>query len=94
MNKKIFYFYWGFCTVLVVLMVCSLGFGGLHTNQTRQQQTKKLAAALLLTDFCLSTESRHTRHFTMPELIAPFQDFPAYHEHFPSSTFMQGIKLE
>lgn len=49
---------------------------------------RKLVNTFLLSDYCLSTESRHTRHLSMPELIAPFQDFPGYHEHFPSSSFI------
>lgn len=49
---------------------------------------RALANRFLLTDYCLSTESRHTRHIALPEPIAPFQDLPAYHEHFPSSSFL------
>ena len=52
------------------------------------------AKRLLLTDLCLSTESRHTRHISMPEWIAPFQDLPGYHDHFPSSSFFQSFTEE
>ncbi len=52
---------------------------------------KQIASSFLLTDFCLSTESRHLRHLSMPEWVAPFQDFPAYHEHFPSSSFLKPV---
>jgi len=51
-------------------------------------QKRAIANRFLLTDYCLNTESRHLRHIAMPELIAPFQDLPAYHEHFPSSSFL------
>jgi len=54
-----------------------------------QAAKSAMARTLLLTDLALSTESRHTRNISLPEPIAPFQDFPAYHGHFPSSTFMQ-----
>ncbi|GAB4406381.1 MAG: hypothetical protein OHK0053_32630 [Microscillaceae bacterium] len=47
-----------------------------------------LARRYLLTDFCLSTESRHVRHPNFPEWMAPFQDLPGGHEHFPSSSFI------
>jgi len=50
-------------------------------------QGRAIAARLLLTDFCFSTESRHTRHIALPELVAPFQDLPGFHDHFPSSSF-------
>ncbi len=53
-------------------------------------QKKQLVQKLLLTDYCLSTESRHTRHISMTDIIAPFQDLPAYLEHFPSSSFFQN----
>lgn len=52
---------------------------------------RQLAKQFLLSDFCFSTESRHVRHLSMPEWIAPFQDFPAYHEHFPSSSFLKPV---
>ena len=53
------------------------------------ESQQHIAQKLVLSDFCLTTESRHTRHLSMPEWIAPFQDFPAYLEHFPSSSFYQ-----
>ena len=52
-----------------------------------------IAYRFLLTDLCLSTESRHTRHLSQPELIAPFQDAPGYLDHFPSSTFISASNL-
>ena len=52
-----------------------------------------IASRFLLTDLCLSTESRHTRHLSQPELIAPFQDAPGYLDHFPSSTFISTSNL-
>ncbi|MEH0157836.1 hypothetical protein V6R21_27345 [Limibacter armeniacum] len=48
---------------------------------------RALSERFLLTDFCFSTESRHTRHISMPEIMAPFQDLPGFHDHFPSSSF-------
>lgn len=56
-----------------------------YTNQ------RQISKSFLLTDFCFSTESRHVRHLSMPEWIAPFQDFPAYHDHFPSSSFFKPV---
>ena len=47
----------------------------------------KLVQTLHLTDYCISTESRHTRHFSQPEVLAPFQDFPGFYDHTPSSSF-------
>lgn len=55
---------------------------------------KQLITRFLLTDYCFSTESRHTRHYLFPEMIAPFQDLAGWHEHFPSSSFFPPPKLD
>jgi hypothetical protein len=39
-----------------------------------------------LTDLCLSTEARYTRHPSQADRFAPFQDHPAALEHFPSGS--------
>lgn len=78
------------------LLICSLFIWGIlgilisyHTLQRPGFAAKQqLAKRFLLTDYCLSTESRHTRHLNFPELIAPFQDVPGGHDHFPSSSFL------
>jgi hypothetical protein len=57
------------------------------TLEERRAILRNRATTYGLTDFCLSTESRHLRHVSQPEWIAPFQDFPAYQEHFPASSF-------
>lgn len=49
----------------------------------------QIASRFLLTDLCLSTESRHTRHISQPELMAAFQDIPGFYDHFPSSSFFR-----
>ncbi|MGF1532137.1 MAG: hypothetical protein ACFCUI_00410 [Bernardetiaceae bacterium] len=54
----------------------------------------QLTQRLLLTDFVFSTESRHTRHLHTPEWMAAFQDFPAYLDHFPSSSFFYAKVFE
>lgn len=59
--------------------------------ETYYSNQRQISKSFLLTDFCFSTESRHVRHLSMPEWIAPFQDFPAYHEHFPSSSFFKPV---
>ena len=43
---------------------------------------------LTLTDLCLFTEARYTRHPSMTDLNTPFQDHPMSLEHFPSGAIM------
>lgn len=50
-----------------------------------EEQTVRV---LMLTDCCVTTESRHTRNISLPEPLAPFQDMPGFYDHFPSSTFL------
>ena len=59
------------------------------TASLRLADETNIARELMLTDLCLVTESRHTRHISLPEPIAPFQDVPGFYDHFPSSTFLQ-----
>lgn len=48
----------------------------------------RLAARLGLTDLCLFTEARYTRHPSQADLHAPFQDHPLSLEHFPSGSLL------
>lgn len=47
-----------------------------------------LVARLGLTDPCLFTDARYTRHLTMADDFSPFQDHPRALEHFPSGTLV------
>ncbi len=48
----------------------------------------ELAARLELTDLCLSTEARYTRHLSQADLHSAFQDHPVALEHFPSGSIL------
>jgi hypothetical protein len=41
-----------------------------------------------LTDLCLFTEARYTRHPSQADHFAPFQDHPQALEHFPSGSLL------
>lgn len=43
-----------------------------------------LVRRLGLTDLCLFTEARYTRHPSQADRFTPFQEHPASLEHFPS----------
>jgi hypothetical protein len=64
---------------------------GLRLRSLRERAlhgTVSLAARLGLTDLCLFTEARYTRHPSQADLHGPFQDHPAGREHFPSGSVM------
>ena len=55
--------------------------------------------AMGLTDLCIATEARYTRHPAVSDPLAPFMDHPGGLEHFPSGSFwaypgqsLQGIR--
>jgi hypothetical protein len=48
----------------------------------------EIVARLQLTDLCLFTEARYTRHPAMTDLHSAFQDHPMALEHFPSGSLV------
>jgi hypothetical protein len=48
----------------------------------------ELAARIELTDLCLFTEARYTRHLSQADLHSAFQDHPVASEHFPSGSLV------
>jgi len=69
-----------------------LGLVFLHplaTDGSYQQhiaEGKRLVSELMLTDLCLFTEARYTRHPSQADLFTAFQDHPGALEHFPSGS--------
>ncbi len=84
-------------TAFIMLLLGSGVLGllmGLHANlevgarQPEQCERALLVRQLRLTDLCLFTEARYTRHPAMADLHAPFQDHPVALEHFPSGSLV------
>jgi hypothetical protein len=75
------------CTLALILI-------SLHTlTQPARDQGKltrlgRMVEDLALTDLCLFTEARYTRHLSQADLHSPFQDHPLSFEHFPSGSFV------
>ncbi len=51
-------------------------------------ERQEIVKMLSLTDLCLATEARYTRHPSMADLHTPFQEHPLSLEHFPSGSFI------
>jgi len=82
---------------LIVLLVGGLVMAGLlfiHPHLQRDDyerglaKRKHLVRDLQLTDLCLFTEARYTRHLSQADLHSPFQDYPMAFEHFPSGSLV------
>lgn len=70
---------------------------GLLLNHARSADAEARAGRLIrsslvrelkLTDLCIFTEARYTRHLAMADLHSPFQDAPSSFEHFPSGSMV------
>jgi len=57
-------------------------------REARLALESRLVAELGLTDLCLSTEARYTRHLSQADLFSAFQDHPRSLEHFPSGALL------
>jgi hypothetical protein len=49
-------------------------------------EKQQLVKMLGITDMCLFTEARYTRHLSQADNFAAFQDSPMAFEHFPSGS--------
>lgn len=88
MHRSTIFFF--FITINILLFAILL----LHARQSRINSETTLMAnaemvkSLQLTDLCLFTEARYTRHPSMADLHAPFQDHPLALDHFPSGSLV------
>ena len=74
--------------LLLVLLLLIHPFSSFQEFQATLMESKRLARELHLTDICLFTEARYTRHPTQADLHSAFQDHPVAMEHFPSGSFL------
>ncbi len=54
----------------------------------RLMEKREMVRRLELTDLCLFTEARYTRHPAMADVNAPFQDYPMSFEHYPTGSLI------
>jgi hypothetical protein len=75
------------CTGLFLLMFVHASFKEKNSMPSLKEK-RKIVRELELTDLCLFTDARYTRHPSMADLSTPFQDHPMSLEHFPSGAIM------
>lgn len=65
----------------------------LHASRLRETLQSDYAvqaiavAGLGLSDLCVATEARYTRHPAVSDAMVPFMDHPGAIEHFPTGSF-------
>lgn len=77
--------------LLLLLIVDGLLYfhAGLLARDLQNDHAVQAAAVagLGLTDLCVATEARYTRHPAVSDPMAPFMDHPGALEHFPTGSF-------
>ncbi len=77
----------------ILSVICLDGMFIYYAGQGKSQQQKDLSIihdvtkTLGLTDICVTTEARYTRHPAVSDILVPFMDHPGGMEHFPSGSF-------
>jgi len=78
----------------VILNLCMLFLIFIHAplRQNKMEPYMKekiqMVKGLELTDLCLFTDARYTRHPSMAVIFTPFQEHPLSLEHFPSGSLL------
>jgi hypothetical protein len=81
-------------TIFTIVNIAFIGLIAVHARHSQATATgvrlerAELVRTLKLTDLCLFTEARYTRHPAMADRFAPFQDHPGAMEHFPSGSLV------
>ena len=87
-NSSLFFLYITGGVVLLSLLLVHASLSE-SAQQANLEEKAMLVKMLKLTDLCLFTEARYTRHLSQADLNTPFQDYPLSLEHFPSGSFTQ-----
>ena len=79
--------------LLIIVLTCLDAALYVHarSRQERADLSSNLnhivTSGLGLTDLCIATEARYTRHPSLSDPVVPFMDHPGAMEHFPSGSF-------
>ena len=75
-----------FCSVIFAFLL--VGYPQIQAERFEYniEQKTEVVKTLQLTDLCLFTEARYTRHLSQADLFSAFQDHPMSFEHFPSGS--------
>jgi len=77
---------------MLILLLAAHALTGRQLSSACAENTD-LARRLKLTDLCLFTEARYTRHPSMADNHAAFQEHPSSFDHFPSGSFLMPQRI-
>jgi hypothetical protein len=73
-------------SLLFIALMCTHAYVQRQTDSPFIKQVAGLVHDLELTDLCLFTEARYTRHLSQADRYSAFQDHPFSLEHFPAGS--------
>jgi len=86
-KSDLFFIYLLAGTILFGLMFVHAGVRE-RLDMPLLNERSEIVRVLGLTDLCLFTEARYTRHPSLADMGTPFQDHPMSLEHFPSGAIV------
>jgi hypothetical protein len=86
-RSTVFFGYLAFSAVLLISAFTHAASERARLGYTIEMK-KQLVRDLSLTDLCLFTEARYTRHPSQADLHTAFQDHLLSFEHFPSGSLL------
>lgn len=92
-KSSIFFLYCGILLFLLALSALDAGIRG-DRQSGRLSLMRQQVSELELTDLCLFTEARYTRHLSQADLHSAFQDHPVALEHFPSGSLVTPLQTQ
>jgi len=85
-----FHLFAAFIIVGTILLGLMFGHAALRrmSDEPSLRAKSEMVKRFELTDLCLFTDARYTRHPSMADVHTPFQDYPTSLEHFPSGSIL------
>ena len=84
-HSTAFFLFVASCLGLLLLLFAHAAWRE-RADREAYREKGEIVRALGLTDLCLFTEARYTRHPAVADRFTPFQDHPLSLEHFPSAS--------
>ena len=88
MRKSSIFILITFLNLVLLLLLAAHARRGEQAAAASFAVSAGLVKEFQLTDLCLFTEARYTRHPSMADFHAPFQDHPGALDHFPSGSLV------
>lgn len=88
MRKSNFFFLYLTLNIVLLFLMFIHAKVGKEAGMRSIQEKVEMVQRLELTDLCLFTEARYTRHISQADLHAPFQDSPTSFDYFPSGSLV------